>query len=903
MAEHSRKGEDTLARIQRIGHFGDWEWDIATNAVTWSDELFRIYGYSPHEVSPDYDLVLKQMHPDSEVDFMAAIGVALKEDRHFEMDYRFLRKDGTEAILHTVGEVVRDPDGAPTKMFGIVQDITESRKTEEALREAEYFAQSLIETTPQLIYIYDLENRTNLYANRELTSVIGYSPEEIQAMGSDVMSLLLHPDDAAKVAEHHRKLAAAGDEIIELEYRIKDSDGHWRTLLSRDKAFARNDSGAVTQIIGICEDITDSKRAQDALKESERKFRSIVDSANDGMLMVNTAEMRFVEANQSICQMLGYAREELLTLGVKDIHPTAALPLVMEEFERLLKGTIKLAENLPVLKKDGSIIYADIGATVLEHNEQVHMLGIFRDITVRKQTEDALRKRERQLNESQQVARIGSWSHNVPEHTVEWSEEVFRRFDKDSRTFAPSIEYFFERIHPDDRKPVQEAIQAAIENDQRYHVQARIINESGREWFMEAFGKLEKDENGDPARLSGTAQDITEQKQLQEQLIQAQKIESVGRLAGGIAHDFNNSLQVILGEVELVKLEIPGNSSLRESLATIQRAAEHSANITQQLLSFARQQIIDPKALDLNKSVSDSIDLLQRLIGEDINLRWQPRARASLVMMDPVKIQQVLTNLCVNAREAISGVGNIGIVTDNVSLGADDCQNHTDFYPGDFITLEVTDDGCGMQPETLKHLFEPFFTTRGYGAGTGLGLATVYGIIKQIDGFIDVTSSAEQGSSFRIYLPLVEAAEADFGKQADSRTMASGRGETVLLVEDDTAVLELGVKILGKLGYKVIQAATPEAAIRAAEEHIDEIDFLITDVIMPGMNGRELAAGLLKLKPELKCLFMSGYTDDIITQSGILEDEIDFIQKPFSMKEIAIKLRGMDGVEAREPTG
>ncbi|MHB1003266.1 MAG: ATP-binding protein, partial [Thermoleophilia bacterium] len=441
------------------------------------------------------------------------------------------------------------------------------------------------------------------------------------------------------------------------------------------------------------------------------------------------------------------------------------------------------------------------------------------------------------------------------------------------------------------------------ENDQRYHVQARIINESGREWFMEAFGKLEKDENGDPARLSGTAQDITEQKQLQEQLIQAQKIESVGRLAGGIAHDFNNSLQVILGEVELVKLEIPGNSSLRESLATIQRAAEHSANITQQLLSFARQQIIDPKALDLNKSVSDSIDLLQRLIGEDINLRWQPRARASLVMMDPVKIQQVLTNLCVNAREAISGVGNIGIVTDNVSLGADDCQNHTDFYPGDFITLEVTDDGCGMQPETLKHLFEPFFTTRGYGAGTGLGLATVYGIIKQIDGFIDVTSSAEQGSSFRIYLPLVEAAEADPGQQADSRTMASGRGETVLLVEDDTAVLELGVKILGKLGYKVIQAATPEAAIRAAEEHIDEIDFLITDVIMPGMNGRELAAGLLKLKPELKCLFMSGYTDDIITQSGILEDEIDFIQKPFSMKEIAIKLRGMDGVEAREPTG
>lgn len=903
MADQPRDGEDTLSRIQRIGHFGDWEWDITTNAVAWSDELFRIYGYTPHEVNPDYDLVLKQMRPDSKADFQAAIDAALEHDQHFEMNYRFLRKDGSEAVLHTVGEVIRDPAGAPIKMFGIVQDITESIKTEETLREAKHFAQSLIKTTPQLIYIYDLEKKKNIFANREIAGVIGYSTAEIQAMGSGVMSSILHPEDAAKVAEHHQKMASAGGEVIELEYRMKDSGGHWRTLLSRDRAFARNDSGAVTQIIGVCEDITETSRMQNALLDSERKYRSFVESANDGILTISIAEMRFVEANPSICQMLGYEREELFALGIKDIHPAAAVPCVLEIFGQMLKGDVQIAESLPVLKKDGSIFFADIGATVIELDGQVHVLGIFRDITVRKQTEDALRKRERQLSESQQVARIGSWSHNVPEHTVEWSEEVFRRFDKDSRAFEPSIEYFFERIHHDDRKLVQKAIQAAIENDQRYHVQARIINESGREWIMEAFGRLEKDENGNPARLSGTVQDITEQKQLQEQLIQAQKIESVGRLAGGIAHDFNNSLQVILGEVELVKLETPGDSSLQESLATIQRAAEHSADITQQLLSFARQQIIDPKILDLNKTVNESIDLLQRLIGEDINMSWRPKAGASLVMMDPVKIQQVLTNLCVNARDAINGVGNIGIITDNVSLSADDCQGHTDFYPGDFITLEVRDDGSGMQPETLEHLFEPFFTTRGYGAGTGLGLATVYGIIKQIDGFIDVKSSPEQGSSFKIYLPLVADAEADSGLQGDARIMEAGRGETLLLVEDEIAVLELSVKILERLGYKVIPAATPEAALQVAEEHIDEIEFLITDIIMPEMNGQELAARLLKQKPELKCLFMSGYTDDIIARNGILEDEIDFIQKPFSMKEIAIKLRTIAGAEAQEPAG
>jgi PAS domain S-box-containing protein len=379
--------------------------------------------------------------------------------------------------------------------------------------------------------------------------------------------------------------------------------------------------------------------------------------------------------------------------------------------------------------------------------------------------------------------------------------------------------------------------------------------------------------------------DITERKhaeaekeKLQIQLNQAQKMESVGRLAGGVAHDFNNMLGVILGHTELALLQIDEHHDLYSDLKGIQKAAQRSADMTKQLLAFARKQIIHPRMLDLNDTVESMLNMLQRLIGEDIDLVWQPAAHLWPVKMDPSQVDQILANLCVNARDAIAGVGRITIETGRKAFDSGDCADHPGTPPGEFVMLAVSDTGCGMDKETLDILFEPFFTTKDIGEGTGLGLATVYGIVKQNSGFIDVYSEPDQGTIFRIYLPRYESLE-------------KPTVDVILLVEDEPAILRITRMMLERKGYSVLSAATPKEAMALAKTHGETIDLLMTDVVMPEMNGRDLAGRLTALCPGIKLLFMSGYPADVIAHQGVVDDGMAFIQKPFSMGDLAEKLR------------
>jgi CheY-like chemotaxis protein len=356
-----------------------------------------------------------------------------------------------------------------------------------------------------------------------------------------------------------------------------------------------------------------------------------------------------------------------------------------------------------------------------------------------------------------------------------------------------------------------------------------------------------------------------------------------------VAHDFNNMLSVILGHAELAQKKEPVSPPLREHLEQIQKAAERSADIVRQLLAFARKQTVAPRVLDLNETVASMLKMLRRLIGEDIDLAWLPDG-VWQVKMDPAQIDQILANLCVNARDAVADVGRITIETGDVTFETDFCIGHRGFVPGEYVLLTVSDDGCGMDKETLKKIFEPFFTTKGVGQGTGLGLAMVYGIVKQNAGFIDVYSEPGHGTSFKIYLPRY------LGKEEQARTAGpkepAGRGqETVLMVEDEPLILDLGKEMLEMQGYRVLSAGTPGEAIRLAGEHNGEIHLLMTDVVMPEMNGRELARKLLALYPGLKCLFMSGYTADVIAPHGVLDEGVHFIQKPFSLDNLAAKVR------------
>lgn len=439
---------------------------------------------------------------------------------------------------------------------------------------------------------------------------------------------------------------------------------------------------------------------------------------------------------------------------------------------------------------------------------------------------------------------------------------------------------------------------AMVEDDRRILAEGKVVELTeeldGRTYTTTKFPIIRP---GKPPLLAGFTIDITEHRRaeqerwkLQAQLIQAQKMESVGQLAGGVAHDFNNMLSVIIGTTELALDKVRPGDPLHADLKEIRKAAGRSADITRQLLAFARQQSIEPRVLDLNETVGGMMKMLRRVIGEDIELAWTPGAAALPVLMDPSQIDQILANLCVNARDAIQGVGRITVEADKVDIDEAYCVRHAGLTPGSFVCLSVSDNGCGMDPDTLASIFEPFFTTKGLGYGTGLGLSTVYGIVKQNRGFLNVYSEPGVGTTFRIYLPRHAETPPAAAEEAQAPVAARG-GETVLVVEDDPAILELVGRILGKLGYAVLSAPGPREALDLGRRHEGTIDLLLTDIIMPEMNGRELTERLRAERPGLEVLYMSGYTANVIAHSGVIEDGVNFIAKPFTIGDLALRVR------------
>jgi len=451
-------------------------------------------------------------------------------------------------------------------------------------------------------------------------------------------------------------------------------------------------------------------------------------------------------------------------------------------------------------------------------------------------------------------------------------------------------------LHPDDRERMVSEWKKAFENSEEFHLEYRWVHSDGKVvWTLgEVIPVL--DEDGQATLFIGTLTDITahkeaeiEKENLQAQLVQAQKMETVGRLAGGVAHDYNNMLSVILGNTEMAMTEVDASSSVHKHLQEIFKAATRSSEVTRQLLTFARKQIVSPKVFDMNDSVKDMFNMLERLIGEDIQLVCAPQTGRILIKMDPSQFDRILVNLYVNARDAIEGVGRISMETASVIFDEAYCAEYMGFRPGEFALLSISDNGSGMDKATLENIFDPFFTTKDENMGTGLGLASVYGTVKQNNGFIDVQSEPGVGTTFKIYLPHYTGPISE-DKAFDPAPVHEGRGETVLVVEDEVAILDIIKTILGGFGYKVLVANTPSEALNLARDCNEEIDLLITDVIMPEINGRDLANRLRSNRPNMKCLYISGYTADVIANQGVLEENVNFIQKPFRTKDLIAKV-------------
>lgn len=535
-----------------------------------------------------------------------------------------------------------------------------------------------------------------------------------------------------------------------------------------------------------------------------------------------------------------------------------------------------------------------IGGAELKDGICVRLYGTLQDIDARKKTEAALVESEERLrflvkNSSDSLVIVDA---DGRQRFVSPAAERITGFPV-GELQGRGIDTI---IHPEDIGAVRAAWNEAVAHPEKtVTVQYRHIHKT-RQWvYSEAIAQsflAEPAING----VIASVRDITghkkaeeDSRKLQQQLTQAQKMESVGRLAGGVAHDFNNMLSVILGHAELALARTDTSQPLFANLQEISKAARRSADLTRQLLAFARRQTIAPKVLDLNETVEGMLKMLRRLIGEDIDLTWLPGENLGPIKIDPSQIDQMLANLCVNARDAIADTGKVTITTAVAAFNQAYCQTHLDYLPGEYIQLTVSDNGAGMDSETLANLFEPFFTTKELGKGTGLGLATVYGIVKQNEGFIHVASTPGQGTTFNIYLPRHAAGEGPTRRES-ARPAPPGH-ETILLVEDEPMILDVTRTMLTLQGYNVLAALTPAEAIHLAERHKDHISLLMTDVVMPEMNGRDLAKSVKAICPNLKRLFMSGYTADVIAHHGVLDDGVYFIQKPFTIQDLAAKIR------------
>ncbi len=744
--------------------------------------------------------------------------------------------------------------------------------TERRLAESEARLAGVIQSAKDAVIVVEADRRVSLF-NPAAERMFRCSAAA--ALGRRVTEFI--PDELVPPA-------GADGEAVTLSQRLRTGTVGVRAGGERfplEASVARGDAGGRRFYTVVVRDITARRRTEAALT----LFRALIDRATDSIEVIDPATGRFLDVNETACSAHGYSREEYLALSVPDLDPVvAARSWAAIAAERRAGGQVIESVHR---RKDGTTFPVEVSLTAVSLDRD-YLVAVVRDTTERTRAEETLRRSEALLRRAEGMAHVAGWVYEVESGLYVTSEEGSRICE-----VAPGPhtgEELARSVHPDDWQRLEAALRGARAGVP-FEVEHRLVFGNRIKW-VNVRAEPETDPDGRVVRLIGVTQDITARRQLEEQLRQAQKMEAVGQLAGGVAHDFNNLLTIINGYSDLLLEGLPPDDPSRELLGEIHKAGERSAGLTRQLLAFSRQQVLAPRVLDLNAVVADTTSLLRRVIGEDVRLATAPARALWPVKADPGQIEQVLLNLAVNARDAMPTGGTLTVETRNVELGAGDAAAYPGVRTGPHVLLAVSDTGCGMPPEVLARIFEPFFTTKEVGKGTGLGLATVYGIVKQSGGHVAVDSAVGRGTTFKVYLPRPEV-EASAGASGDrSVTPALPRGtETVLLVEDDDGVRALTRHILRGAGYTVLEAGDGAGAVRSAAGHRGPVHLLITDVVMPGEGGGSVAERVRALCPAVRVLYVSGYTDDAVVRHGILYEGVDFLQKPYTPAALARVVR------------
>ena len=752
-------------------------------------------------------------------------------------------------------------------------EIAERKQVEESLREKSDELDRFFALVPDLVCIASLDGYFKKLSDA-WEKTLGFTKAELL---SEPFESFIHPDD---IEPTRREIARQinGQSTINFVNRYRTKKGGYRWL-----------DWVTTPAIGqslyaAARDITERRQVEEALRESEERFRIIFNNAADGLVLTEVDDRKFHSCNKMFSDMLGYSEEEIRKLAVMDIHPKEDLPYVIEQFKKLASEETVANNDIPVKRKDGSVFYVDVRAMPIKLSGKRYLIGIFRDITERRQAEEALRASEEKYrlvveNASDAILIVQDRMIKFPNRRL----MTLTGYTEEELTAAPFTDF----LHADDKEMVMKMHRKRLQGQ---HVPAtysfRIVNKAGEPIWVEISAVLITWE-GRQATLN-FLRDITIQKKLEKQLLHAQKMEAVGTLAGGVAHDFNNLLMGILGYTSLMLMKTDKDHPFYEKLKTIERQVESGAELTRQLLGFARGGKYEAKPINVNDLIIKTADIFGRT-KKEIVIHRKLQEDLCTIEADAGQIEQVLFNLYVNAWQAMPSGGRLYIETENVILDEQQCRAY-DAEPGPNVRITVTDTGVGMDSETQKRIFEPFFSTKGIGKGTGLGLASAYGIIRNHGGIINVYSEKGHGTTFNIYLP------ASGGKPVETEPSESNLltgHETILLVDDEPLNSGVVKELLEKLGYKIMTAQSGQEAIEIFKGHQGKIQLVILDMIMPEMNGRETLTKLIEIDKNVCVLLSSGYSINGEAKTILDLGCKGFIQKPFRVEELSRKIRAV----------
>jgi two-component system, cell cycle sensor histidine kinase and response regulator CckA len=867
--------------------------DGRTRIMRVNAQYTRLFGYSAEEAigRSAADLTI----PPDAAEEAKAIGRRALRGEQAKVEVVRRRKDGSKvhvSLLTIPVRLSRDQGG----IYTIFRDLSPEREAQEELQRRDERYRSLIENAMDVVAIVAPGGSLE-YITPSIERLLGYTPAQL--VGTSAFALL-HPDDATDAISRFTATTRS-DCSDSAEYRLKSSSGQWRTFEVR----ARNmtEDPAVAGVVLNARDVTDERIA----KETQRRLGAFLDATPD-FVAIFDPRGRALLVNRAFRTVLGLPAESRLSeLTIDDLFPARVT-------DRLLHEGIPAAARDGIWSGETFLRNAEsedipVAQLVLAHRsadgavEFVSTLA--RDVRAQKEAENALRRSEEHFRS-----------------LIENALDLIVILDADGRILfaSPSVRTVlgfepdeligttvFDLAHPEEREEMTRSFTHSLEaGEMRTAVEFRVATKDGEWRLLESVGENLLD---DPAvgGIVVNSRDVTERRRAEEalresqqQLLQSQKMEAVGRLAGGIAHDFNNLLTAIKGFTELLLLDLEEQDPRRAFAAEIQGAAGRAAGLTRQLLAFSRRQVLQPEVLDLNTTVVEMENMLERMVGEDLRIVTSLDPDLGRVRADPGQLEQVVMNLVVNARDAMPRGGEIRIETANAVLTDQDARVYPYVETGPYVVLEVSDTGSGMSAEVRERVFEPFFTTKEQGKGTGLGLSTVYGIVKQSGGYVWVESKVGVGTTFRIHLPRVD--EEPSPRPQEARPAGATRGnESVLLVEDELAVRTLVRRVLDRAGYRVIEAASGPEALDRLAERAGALDLLLTDVVMPGMSGAELADHIAERHPEARVLYMSGYTDEAIGRHGVLDADVAFLGKPFSPDLLLQKVREVLDRPARAP--